>query len=66
MRSIKVTFNNGDCIYTRINGTRDQIRRYYFENIFHHWYQLLDKEVALTCTAIDFLDTDSGVDDAQA
>lgn len=66
MQSIKVTFDNGDFVHTRINGTRDEVRRYYFNNIFHHWYEHLSKEVALTCTAVDFLDTDSGVNDAQA
>jgi hypothetical protein len=56
MMSIKVNWNNGDYLYTKINGTKDEVRRYYFNNIFHKWYEHLGKEMSLTCTSIEFFD----------
>lgn len=35
MRSIRVTYENGDYTDTQINGTEDEIRRYYLGNIFN-------------------------------
>jgi hypothetical protein len=35
MRTIKVTYDNGDSIITNINGTESEIRNYYIGNIFN-------------------------------
>lgn len=35
MRGIKVTFTNGDIITTSINGTDEEIRKYYIGNTFN-------------------------------
>ena len=35
MKEIKVTFENGDYLYTRINGTKEEIERYYIGNYFN-------------------------------
>jgi hypothetical protein len=34
-RHIKVYFNNGDIIETEINGTKQEIANYYFQNEFN-------------------------------
>ena len=36
MRSIKITFSDGDTRQTQINGTDDEIRRYYVGTRFNH------------------------------
>ena len=35
MKTVKVTFDNGDSIITNINGTESEIRDYYIGNIFN-------------------------------
>ena len=35
MRSIKVIFKSGDSLYTKINGTTDQIESFYLGNYFN-------------------------------
>lgn len=35
MRTIKVTFDNGDSIITNINSTESEIKEYYIGNIFN-------------------------------
>lgn len=56
MMSIKVHWDNGDSVYTKVNGTKADIQQYFFTTVFHRWYESLNKEVALTCTSIEFLD----------
>jgi hypothetical protein len=34
MRYIKVTFANGNHLFTRINGTEEVINKYYLGNVF--------------------------------
>ena len=35
MTTIKVIFENDDYLYTKINGTREEIEEYYIGNIFN-------------------------------
>ena len=35
MKTVKVTYDNGDSIITNINGTESEIRDYYIGNIFN-------------------------------
>lgn len=35
MKTIKVIFENGDYLYTKINGTSEEIKDYYVGNIFN-------------------------------
>lgn len=56
MMSIKVNWDNGDSVYTKINGTKEDIQQYFFTTVFHRWYESLNKQVTLTCTSIEFLD----------
>lgn len=34
-RTVKVTFEDGNCLTTGINGTVEEIRKYYVGNIFN-------------------------------
>lgn len=35
MKTIRVSFNNGDFLITSINGTREEIEKYYLGNFFN-------------------------------
>ena len=35
MKTVKVTFDNGDSIITNINGIESEIKEYYIGNIFN-------------------------------
>lgn len=35
MKTVKVTFDNGDSTITNINGTESEIKEYYIGNIFN-------------------------------
>ncbi len=35
METVKVTFNDGDSMVTRINGSREEIAKYYMGNWFN-------------------------------
>lgn len=35
MKTVKVTFDNGDNIITNINGTKSEIKEYYIGSIFN-------------------------------
>jgi len=35
MKTVRVTFDNGDSVTTSINGTDEEIRRYYVGNKFN-------------------------------
>lgn len=54
MKTIKVYFSNGDSLITSINGTREEIEKYYLGNSFN----LGDGERDLMATAekVEFLD----------
>lgn len=35
MKTVKVTFDNGDSIITNINGTESEIKEYYIGSVFN-------------------------------
>ena len=35
MKNIKVNWDDGDCTYTRINGTIEEIEEYYIGKVFN-------------------------------
>ena len=35
MKTIKVIFENGDYLYTKINGTKEEIKNYFIGRIFN-------------------------------
>lgn len=53
MRSIKVTFDDGDTLTTSINGTDEEIARYYLGQPF----VLADEVTKHTAVIVEFLDT---------
>lgn len=56
MRTIKVTFSNGDTITTSINGTDEQIRRYYIGQPFNFGDRFEgDPDNVQTAIAVEFL-----------
>lgn len=53
MKTIKVIFENGNSLTTRINGTEDEIRAYYVGKVFN----IGDVEDDLQeATGVEFLD----------
>jgi len=52
MKTIKVTFTNGEVITTSINGTREEICNYYFSNTFY----LGEQETPAQGVSIEYLD----------
>ena len=58
MRSIKVTFNDGNTVVTSVNGTDAEIRAYYIGQSFN---LTLDENLSLADMpigiAVEFLDT---------
>jgi len=52
MKTIKVTFTNGDTITTSINGTREDIYNYYFFNTFY----LGEQETPARAVSVEYLD----------
>jgi len=58
MRSIKVTFNDGNTVVTSVNGTDAEIRAYYIGQSFN---LTLDESLSLADMpigiAVEFLDT---------
>ena len=55
MKTIKVTFNNDDSDYliTRINGTVEEIERYYLGKFFNFG---TDCDKMKQCTKVEFLE----------
>lgn len=56
MRTIKVTFDNDDYLITRINGTEEEIERYYLNKKFCFLDDYDDTEKLHTAIKIEFLD----------
>ena len=57
MRTVNVNMENGDYIVTRINGSREQIERYYIGKPYIYEDVETGKETARTrFTSVDFLD----------
>jgi len=54
MKSIKVTFNNGDTITTSINGSREEILAYYKGHTFYLGKE--ENEIASKAILIEWLD----------
>ena len=52
MRAIKVHFSNGDSLVTSINGTNEEIKRYYIGNVFN--LGVVD-DLLVTATKVEFL-----------
>jgi hypothetical protein len=52
---VKVNYDNGDYLFTRIKATKEDITRNY---LWHTWYRWDGNEVVpVTCTSIEFLET---------
>lgn len=56
MRTIKVTFDNDDYLITRINGTVEEIERYYLNKKFCFLDDYSGSEKLHTAIKIEFLD----------
>lgn len=53
---VKVNYDNGDYLFTRIKATKEDITRNY---LWHTCYRWDGNEVApVTCTSIEFLETE--------
>lgn len=52
MRSITVTWDDGDTTQTMINGTEDEIRRYYVGQPFNVGY--FDQDRIKTAVSVEF------------
>lgn len=60
MRTVKVTYSDGDSTVTRINGTEEEIRQYYrIGNVNVHGYDDGNgwKEYKRTITGLEFIDS---------
>lgn len=55
METVKVIFNHDDDDYliTRINGSREEIEKYYMGNVFNVGSA---EDVMKTCTKVEFID----------
>lgn len=54
MKTIKVIFNDDDYCITRINGTNEEILKYYIGNVFSYFDG--EKECKHICIGVLFLD----------
>ncbi len=55
-RTVRVTYENGDSTVTDINGTEEEIRRYYLGNVFNIGKpHATDEDYLQTVVAVDFL-----------
>jgi len=52
MKTIKVTFSNGDHLTTAINGTEDEIRAYYIGQTFNLG---TESDLLVQAVAVEFL-----------
>lgn len=55
MRHIKITYSNGDHTYTRINGSTEDIERYYLGKVFNLGAVGDNMQIALR---VEFLDNE--------
>jgi len=56
MRSIKVTFSDGHTISTNVNGTDEEIRRYYLGHVFNFGdTEAHPKDKLVTAVKVEFI-----------
>ena len=53
MRTIKATFENGDFIITKINGTEEDIKKWYLGNMFNLG---VVRDNMQKCIAVEFIE----------
>ncbi len=51
MRYIRVNFDNGDYLHTSINGTEEDIKRYYIGTLF----ELDENKPLVKCVSVEFV-----------